>query len=802
MRVFTSKKTGKYMGVLALLLSLYMLAACGKQEEVTDTGATDKQEESAALQEIVDLLAVNWTVPGQGTDWENLRMQDEWEVVQCVSGLVNPTNAEYFHFQNDMAVLGGDLYLLLYMEDLGDAHRASRYELKKIDLSSMGTETIWASIADADFADVFGNLYVSRLQESHPDSPAWINFMDTDGENLYFFLQAGRFGEEEPSHYRIGMTPDGAVFDVLDITEPYREASGSEGESIQPQLIKCGPDGSLYLACVPENAIYLYDKTGNRTATADVSGRITDLQCIGKNPDGVPIFACATEAGQMEFFVVSAGGKQVLCAGPFPHGIYSMDAHGNVRILNGSRLMTWNVSTGELSGMYDYTGLDAHLCKGIAENDAGDIITCFGEGTDERLYRLSRSEHPETKELVLLQQFLDEYTKNCAADYSRTHPGVTIRVEQMDANDDYSWNKLIVDFQNGEGPDLIWADWDHLERLHAAGLLSPLGDRIPKDVTDRVFTGVLSFGTMDDELYAIPGDANLKVIFVSDAAWSQNGWTMEELLEAYRKQKAENPDLRFAGFDWDLDGLQLFVHLYFPSIANSEFLDLESGTCNFRSEGFYDLLRFCRDNADRETGTDSSTHKEDMKREIAEGRVFCLPYEGSLIGYSKVRSYLDEGFHPVGWPSASRTSGLVSCYHATACSVASENADVAADFLAMLLSEEYQIKYGTNWVRRDVMEKQVKDASEIYLYGEDGPEHPEKPAFLHGGGRIELDGRADGTSYVDEYVALMDGGVPVSLEAEIMAILSEEIAPFFAGQKSEQEVAKVIQSRIQLMLSE
>ena len=227
MRVFTSKKTGKYIGVLALLLSLYMLAACGKQEEVTDTGATDKQEESAVPQEIVDLLAVNWTVPGQGTDWENLRMQDEWEVVQCVSGLVNPTNAEYFHFQNDMAVLGGDLYLLLYMEDLGDAHRASRYELKKINLSSMGTETIWASIADADFADVFGDLYVSRLQESHPDSPAWINFMDTDGENLYFFLQAGRFGEEEPSHYRIGMVRFSMCLISRSLTAKHPEARGN-----------------------------------------------------------------------------------------------------------------------------------------------------------------------------------------------------------------------------------------------------------------------------------------------------------------------------------------------------------------------------------------------------------------------------------------------------------------------------------------------------------------------------------------------------------------------------------------------
>ena len=44
---------------------------------------------------------------------------------------------------------------------------------------------------------------------------------------------------------------------------------------------------------------------------------------------------------------------------------------------------------------------------------------------------------------------------------------------------------------------------------------------------------------------------------------------------------------------------------------------------------------------------------------------------------------------------------------------------------------------------------------------------------------------------------------PLSKESEeIYSIISEEAAPYFAGQKSAEEVAKIIQSRIQIYVSE
>jgi len=50
---------------------------------------------------------------------------------------------------------------------------------------------------------------------------------------------------------------------------------------------------------------------------------------------------------------------------------------------------------------------------------------------------------------------------------------------------------------------------------------------------------------------------------------------------------------------------------------------------------------------------------------------------------------------------------------------------------------------------------------------------------------------------------LIDIARPLSRESEeIYSIISEEAAPYFAGQKSAGEVAKMIQSRIQIYVSE
>ena len=87
--------------------------------------------------------------------------------------------------------------------------------------------------------------------------------------------------------------------------------------------------------------------------------------------------------------------------------------------------------------------------------------------------------------------------------------------------------------------------------------------------------------------------------------------------------------------------------------------------------------------------------------------------------------------------------------------------------------------------------------------GQKGIQGRENPYFeIDAHGRVPLDGKKDGTSYLDEYLELMEGGISESIQYEIQDIVTEEVKPFFAGEKSEQEVAGIIQNRVRLFLEE
>ena len=83
-------------------------------------------------------------------------------------------------------------------------------------------------------------------------------------------------------------------------------------------------------------------------------------------------------------------------------------------------------------------------------------------------------------------------------------------------------------------------------------------------------------------------------------------------------------------------------------------------------------------------------------------------------------------------------------------------------------------------------------------------------SFLHGSHNkemdgcnfIELDGKGDGTSFLQEYVESMENAkVDIGI-GEVQNIILEEAEAFFTGDKTLEEVVRVIQSRVQLYFDE
>ena len=73
-----------------------------------------------------------------------------------------------------------------------------------------------------------------------------------------------------------------------------------------------------------------------------------------------------------------------------------------------------------------------------------------------------------------------------------------------------------------------------------------------------------------------------------------------------------------------------------------------------------------------------------------------------------------------------------------------------------------------------------------------------------GWGNFEVEIKPATQEQVDEVKNLIAGitAVDGSMSSEMMNIINEEAAAYFSGQKSAEEVAKIVQSRMQVYLSE
>ena len=137
---------------------------------------------------------------------------------------------------------------------------------------------------------------------------------------------------------------------------------------------------------------------------------------------------------------------------------------------------------------------------------------------------------------------------------------------------------------------------------------------------------------------------------------------------------------------------------------------------------------------------------------------------------------LGDGFHSVGYPTNSGNGRFLSCYECVAVNKQAENREVIDDFLQFVLGEEMQADTEIG-VRKDVILKEW-ESFESFSW-------------------VVVD--------VNEYLALMEKAPLFFGEdelGELYNIISEEAEAYFAGDKTEQKTAEVIQRRVQLYLDE
>ena len=760
---------------------------------------------------------------------------DDWEPIQVLNHLWNgfdeiKEDVEPWHsndYNSGFAELSGDetdfegpvyawagddLYSVSYCYEQDETDESVNFFFR---LAKVNTVSMSETISKICMSDM--NLSFSGNPGIHVDEPEWeklcesvrlgrahIVSVDVTEDSIdIFFIQYDVSDDNEwtVSHYwcmEIGTELN--VIKIIDFTATL--LSDKEGKVLSFPQGYIGKDGEICFIDSGTKKMFLFSENGELKETIDIKDIVGDIstELIGKASDGTPIFETGSSKGEVSFFtpdgVIYTGKGYWPCA--------CIDDVGEVFLWIGSDLIRWNVETGEAVKLCGLNGLQHSNCVGIRKTSEGRIVIAYDDGDELCFYSFSVGSEKTRTLSISYYGYIDDYIEKSALDYGRTHPGTSIEFVEMENPfvNPVSINLLAEKCKAGEGPDLILLSSKELvDKLEHAGCLDSMSEMISQDTKIGLFDSVTQLGKIDGNLYGIAYQVDLDCLMVARDDQNKESWTMQELMDTYNKRKNAEPSLeRFSSLQYNLSKRQLLYQLLLLNIEDTPYIDFSEGTCDFLNPEFGEILEFCKENADPESGNYLLNSDEQIDQ-IKSGKAFAFLFCGGLGTYSHVRSELGTDFIPVGLPSESGQGFVVSSNSFISANVFSKNKDLTADFAEYILSDRCQVRYGAGrWVRKDVIRSHVEER--VQGYGLNGKS--ELQCFFRinkkGGNRLGVD--ENGDSFVEEYIAILDKARPYSSYEDIRDIITEEADAYFEGGKTIDEITPIIQSRISILLQE
>ena len=349
-------------------------------------------------------------------------------------------------------------------------------------------------------------------------------------------------------------------------------------------------------------------------------------------------------------------------------------------------------------------------------------------------------------------------------------------------------------FVSGEGPDLIVNGVMNQKDMVRGGLISSVDELIADK--SAYFDGALKSGQFEGVQYGIPYE-----FYFDTAVYSENllggkeSLTLNELMN-----KAEEMDAEALALG--VIGEEIVFKYGLLDDKNTAFIDWSENKSHLDGPEFAELLDFAA-----KYSCPSTIDEGNYKEKLDAGKVIS---ESAIIGSPEDMNYLDACFDGnasmAGYPRTEGCGVYMVCNMLYLNSNASCS-DGAKAFLQFIIDHDTQMLAAEN--------RYVEDRSQRH----EGHFPVEMAAFYR---EVELaqvqkvsekaDARMNGISFpteglskenADKLKELAEVASPVNSELDDIAdIIYDELESFFLGQRSVQDVANVMNSRVQIYLDE
>lgn len=603
----------------------------------------------------------------------------------------------------------------------------------------------------------------------------------------------------------------------------------SDTENSWMQQAVLDSEGRLYVMMSTDNnsVIVVLDAEGNKLAKIDTGSDW--VNGMGATNDGKVLVMrySNTGAGGMECLEVDLVGKTLAN----PHGnmpsSYNSDSmsftlDGGLLINDGSKLYRYDLATETSEEILVWTDSDINgsYVQRIQMLEDGRIAVYsrnWSSDTQEIAFltRKDASEVKEKKVLNLATMWSNSDLQEAVVNFNKTNDTYKIRITAY-YDDGSEWTEtkyqdaitaLNAAITSSNCPDLIDLSYGNVKSYVAKGLLTDLTPFLENSSVKReeLVESVLDAYTFDGVLVSIPTSFSVNTIMGrTSQLGDRTGWTIKDIMEF----SAQYPKAKL--FNYASKGSMLSTCLQYSSDA---FIDYSTGKCSFDSQDFMDILEFCNTFP---AETDYNSEEDSFPKQISDGRI--LLNNMSLHDVTEMQMYslmFNEPVTFIGYPTVDGSSGNrlngENCYAIT---TKCDNPDGAWAFIESMLQYEPQPEWGGMHnlpIRKDMLDEGFEKAMQDEMaYDENGD-----PAIDENGDPIIYpkttwgydDWEAEIYAATPEQIQMIrdlidSASASTNNDETILNIINEEAAAYFEGQKSAQEVASVIQSRVQTYVSE
>ena len=543
------------------------------------------------------------------------------------------------------------------------------------------------------------------------------------------------------------------------------------------------------------------------------------MSLVNLSDGSAAVLAYANDYSEVKLLSVDAEtGKLVDNEVDFDRSVYRIYPFGgdyDFGYNKGESFFGFDADTGKETKLLTWINcdVDGNSLSGVFPQENGDIVcltTEYGNegGTTNYLISLVKTPYdqvPQKTTLTLACTGLDYTVKNEILKFNRMDGDYRIEVRdysEYNTDEDYTAGntKLITEIGAGAVPDILITNGLPIDTFSARGYFTDLWSFIDADAElggrEALVEPFLNAISQDGKLYWITNSFNLVTLAgPSSIVGTEPGWSYAELYAAL-DQMPEGCEILSLGTT---------KQSVFDSICNlnlDSFVDWGTGTCNFDSEEFINLLKFTDlfpKDFDWENHEWSQDDNDDVR--IKEGRQLLMSlsvgYPSDLVYY---KGYFEGGMTLIGFPDVPGSGSVFSTYSpGFAISETCKEKDAAWRFVSGFLKEDYQSYYGSYGfsVNRAVFDKSFQDAlereSSNYVMTDSGEMQEQKVRFTQEDMDMLMNVINNTQLFGQSYASTQD---------QLQKIVSEEVSSYFAGEKSAEDVAAMIQNRASIYVSE